>query len=388
MRSLAVVTVGRSDYGLYLPLLLAIQQHDGLNVRLLVSGTHLSPEFGLTVHQIEADGFPVADRIEMLLSSDSPPGIARSIGLGVIGFAQSFAAHRPDVLVVLGDRFEMYAACVAALPFNVPVAHIHGGEATFGAMDESLRHSMTKLSHIHFVATDAYRQRVEQLGEEPWRITVCGALSLDSLATVTLLDRGTLEAKLELQLDPAPLLVTFHPATLEFEKAGNHVVELLAALEGVGRPIVFTGVNADTGGRVARELIAKFVANHRSTRFIENLGLQAYFSAMSVAAAMVGNSSSGIIEAPSFELPVVNIGSRQMGRLKAANVIDVGYRREEIAAGMAQALNPGFRARLKNLKNPYYSGGAAARIVERLANETLDSRLLMKRFHDIKTVAV
>ena len=384
MRTVGVVTVGRSDYGHYLPLLRRIGETDGLRLHLIVAGSHLAPEFGSTVTMIEADGFEVADRIEMLLSSDTPHGIAKSMGLGVMGFAESFArAPRPDVLVLLGDRFEMHAAALAALPFKIPVAHIHGGEITRGAIDDALRHSMTKLSHLHFVATEEYARRVIQLGEEPWRVLVTGGIGLDNVRSVPLLERPELETAVGLSLDEPTLLVTFHPVTLEFEEAEWQTGELLSALGTADLPVVFTAPNADTGGRSVRALIEAFVQSTPRSTLVESLGTRAFFSMMSVAAAMVGNSSSGIIEAPSFGLPVVNIGTRQEGRTRAANVIDVGYRREEILDGVRRALDPSFRQSLRDMANPYDAGGAAELIVDRLASIDLDRALVTKRFHDV-----
>ena len=382
MRTIGAVTVARSDYGVYLPVLRRIEAEPELRLYLLVSGMHLSPEFGLTVKTVEADGFEIGDRIEMLLASDTPHGIAKSMGLGVIGFAQSYARRRPDILLVLGDRFDMFAAALAALPFKIPVAHIHGGEVTEGAIDDALRHSMTKLSHLHFVATPEYAQRVAQLGEESWRITISGAPSLDNLHGMTLLTREELEARFALRLQTPPLLVTFHPVTLEYEQAEWQTRELLAALEESGLPVVFTLPNADTNGRVIIQLIEEYVGAHPSAQIVANLGTQGYFSLMAYAAAMVGNSSSGIAEALSFKLPVVNIGSRQKGRVRAENVIDVGYERSEIVTGVRQAISSGFRARLSHLANPYGEGHAADAIVRRLVEVQLDERLIVKRFVD------
>jgi UDP-hydrolysing UDP-N-acetyl-D-glucosamine 2-epimerase len=383
MRSIGVVTVARSDYGIYLPLLRKIEADADLQLRLIVSGMHLSPEFGRTVDMIIADGFEVGDQVEALLSSDSPEGIAKSVGLGTIGFAQTFSRSRPDILVVLGDRFEMYAAVLAALPFKIPVAHIHGGEVTQGAIDDALRHSMTKFSHLHFVATQAYAHRIYQLGEESWRVTVSGAPGLDNLDSVELLKTNELEELYGLRLDPPPLLVTFHPVTLEYEKVEWQVGELLAALEQVDMPVVFTMPNADTGGRSIVEIINKFVKGHSRAYIVGNFGVDGYFSMMSSSAAMVGNSSSGIIEAASFKLPVINIGTRQRGRVRGGNVIDVGYERAEIVQGIKRAMNGDFHRKLAKLVNPYGCGGAADIIIRRLKEVELDNRLIIKQFIDL-----
>ena len=388
MKTIGVVTGGRADYGISVPILRAIQHEPALRLHLIVSGMHLSDEFGLTVREIEADGVPIGARVPIPLSVDTPEAIAAAIGVAVTGFARTYAAQRPDLLVVLGDRFEMYAAAVAALPMKIPVAHIHGGELTQGALDDALRHSMTKLSHLHFVATQAYARRVMQLGEESWRVTVSGAPSLDHLSTLRLLAPHELSERLGWRWDVAPLLVTYHPVTLEYEQTEWQMTELLAALAACERPVIFTMPNADTNGRIIRRLIAEFVARHPRAHAVENFGTQGYFSLMAVAAAMVGNSSSGLIEAPSFGLPVVNIGTRQHGRVRAENVIDVGSPREEIQEGLATALSPSFRASVRGLVNPYGEGHAAEIIVKRLTEIPVDDRLIQKRFVDVGTVPV
>ena len=383
MRTIGVVTVSRSDYGIYLPVLRKLQADPELRLYLIVAGTHLSPEFGLTVKSIESDGFDIAERVEMLLSSDTPEGIVKSMGLGVIGFAQGYARFRPDILLVLGDRFEMHAAALAALPFKIPVGHIHGGEITQGAIDDALRHSMTKLSHLHFVATEEYARRIMQMGEEPWRVIVSGAPSLDNLKNVQLLSRKELEALLGFRLDKDPLLVTYHPVTLEYEQTEWQTGELLKALEVFDLPMIFTFPNADVSGRVILNIIKSFVKKYARAHLVENLGTQGYFSVMALAAAMVGNSSSGIVEAPSFKLPVVNIGTRQQGRIREKNVLDVGYSHAEIRAAIAKAISPDFRAGLKDLISPYGDGHSAERIVRRLKEIKPGDDLLVKGFYNM-----
>jgi UDP-hydrolysing UDP-N-acetyl-D-glucosamine 2-epimerase len=382
-RTIAVVTVGRSDWGLYLPLLRRIRRDRGLRLHLIASGAHLSDRFGRTEEMIRGDGFTIGTRVDMLEASDNPKGIARSMGRGVAGFADAYARIRPDLLVVLGDRFEMFSAALAALPFRIPVAHIHGGELTQGAMDDALRHAMTKLSHLHFVSTAAYGRRVEQLGEAPWRITVSGALALDHLNTLPLYSRRGLERLLGIPFSPAPLLITYHPVTLEAEETPAQAEELLAALADSDRPLLFTMPNADTANSVIRKKILAFAARRPNAYLFENLGTRAYFSAMRHAAAMVGNSSSGILEAPSFGLPVVNIGLRQEGRIRAANVLDVPCRRAAILGALRRALDEGFRNTLAGLRNPYGSGRAAEMIVRKLNSVRLNRRLLIKAFRDL-----
>lgn len=384
MRTIAVVTVGRSDFGIYQPVLEAIRNDPSLEYRLIVSGMHLSPYYGRTVEGIEAEGYTVDERVEMLLAADTPEGVAKSMGLGVMGFAQSYAHSRPDLLLVLGDRFEMHAAALAALPFNIPVAHIHGGEVTEGAMDEALRHAITKLSHLHFTSTEAYARRVIQLGEEPWRVTVAGAPSLDHLKNLPLLSAAEMEERFGLHIAEAPLLVTFHPVTLAPGQASAHIAALLQALQDSGLPVIFTLPNADMGNSLIRQAIAAYVEAHpEKAQAVENLGTQGYFSLMRLAVAMVGNSSSGIIEAASFNLPVVNIGTRQRGRVRGRNVLDVGYNQSEILDGIRRAQSPELRSALEGLQNPYGDGQAAERIVARLREVPLDEKLLVKRFHDL-----
>jgi UDP-hydrolysing UDP-N-acetyl-D-glucosamine 2-epimerase len=382
VRTIAVVTVARSDYGIYRPVLERLRADASVRLELLVSGAHLSPAFGHTVDAIVRDGYPVAERIETLLSSDTAGSISRAMGLGLLGFAQAFERRRPDLLVLLGDRFDMYSAALAALPFRIPVAHIHGGELTAGAIDDALRHSLTKLSHLHFVATKEYARRVRQLGEAEWRIEVCGAPGLDNVLAVPPEPEASIAARFGIRLSPAPLLVTFHPVTLEADQNTRYVEELLAALDEVGLPIVFTMPNADTGRHLIEAAIRGFVEGRANRWAVENLDTGAYFGLMARAVAMVGNSSSGLIEAPSFGLPVVNIGTRQAGRIRAANVIDTGYSRGEIAAAIRAAAAPDFRQRLVGQPNPYGDGQAAARIAARLCSIPLDDRLLMKSFED------
>ncbi|MFH0954146.1 MAG: UDP-N-acetylglucosamine 2-epimerase [Verrucomicrobiota bacterium] len=385
MRTIGIVTVARSDYGIYRPILREICSRRRLKAWLFVGGAHLSREFGLTVREIEKDGHKIRERIHFNRGSDRPRDIARSLGTGLEGFARAFARSRPDILVVLGDRFDMFAAAAAALPLKIPVAHIHGGELTLGAIDDALRHCITKLSHLHFPATDEYARRIIQMGEEPWRVTVSGAPGLDNLRSIRLPSKAEIERTYGIDLSEPSLVVTFHPVTLEYERTEWQTRELLAALEKSGRPVVFTLPSADTNSRVIIRLIRQYVRRRAKASLVENFGTRDYFGLMSVAAAMVGNSSSGLIEAPSFRLPVVNVGTRQAGRIRAANVIDVGYGRRSIEAGIRQAVSNEFRRGLRGLENPYGDGHAAERIIARLKDVPLDARLVTKQFHDVPT---
>jgi len=381
VRRIAVVTVARSDYGIYKSILNAIRTDKELELSLLVGGMHLSPEFGNTVTDIESDGFEIAARIEMLLSSDTSEGVAKSIGIGVLGFAQAYADVRPDLLLLLGDRFEMLSAAVAALPFGMPIAHIHGGESTEGAMDEAIRHSITKMSHLHFASTEAYAKRIIQMGEEPWRVTVSGAPALDNLPKMPLLKKEALEQRFGFSLKDPTLLVTYHPVTSETEHTSHHLEELLAALSESGFALIFTSPNADHQGRAILQKIQDFVLHHPCAWFVANLGQEGYFSLMGQVAAMVGNSSSGMIEAASFGLPVVNIGTRQRGRVHGQNVLNLGYERKEISEGIRRATQPSFKLALATMKNPYGDGQAAEKIVTKLKHVPLNRELLVKRFH-------
>ena len=383
VRTIGVVTVARSDYGIYLPILQQLRDDAELGLHLYVTGMHLSGTFGLTVRQIEADGFATGDRIEMLEESDAPESIARSIGRGVAGFADAFAAYRPDILLVLGDRFEMFCPVVAALPFNIPIAHIHGGESTEGAMDESIRHAITKMSHLHFAATEAYAKRLAQMGEQSWRITVSGAPALDHLGRLTLPDRAQLAEQTGIDLGDPYLLVTYHPVTLEHEHTEHQITELLAVLDELAMPVVFTYPNADTSGRIIIDRIEAYAQDRSDAHVATSFDPATYLSLMRHAAAMVGNSSAGIIEAASFKLPVVNIGSRQRGRIRSGNVIDAGYGRDAILDAVRRALDDDFRGSLNDLTNPYGDGRAAERIIDKLKSVELNQELLQKRFCDL-----
>jgi UDP-hydrolysing UDP-N-acetyl-D-glucosamine 2-epimerase len=386
VRTVGVVTTSRADYSAYRPLLKALQADAGISLKLYVSGMHLAPEFGSTVRHIENDGFEITERIEVLTSSDSPEGIAKAIGLGLIGFGQAFSRYRPDILVVLGDRFEMLAAALAALPFKIPVAHLYGGELTQGAIDDALRHSLTKLSHLHFTSTEIYRQRVIQLGEEPGRVIVSGETTLDDISNAPQLSVEELRRRFGIDVEHPFLLVTFHPVTLEYEQTEWQIGELLAALDQVAMPVIFTMPNADTAGRIIAAHIRQWVsANADRGVIIHNFGAEAYHSVLQRAAAVVGNSSSGLTEAPSFKIPVVNVGIRQEGRIQAANVIDTGNRRTEITAAIQKATSGEFRKSLASMTNPYASktNSAVATILTELKQVDLNHLFIQKKFYDL-----
>ncbi len=387
MTRIAVLTVARSDFSVLLPVMRRIEAEPGFALEVIVAGMHLSPEFGATASEVRAAGYTAARHVEMLLSSDTAEGAAKSMGLGVLGFAQHFGHQRPDLLLLMGDRFEVFAAAAAALPFGIPVAHLHGGELSEGAIDDAMRHAITKMAHIHLVSAEPYRARVIQLGEQPERVFVTGAPALDNLREITLSDRAALERRFAIDLAEPPLVVTLHPTTLEPAEAERHVEVLLAALADSGKPLLFTAPNADPAGRAIRARIQDFVAGRSRAWFVENLGVAGYYGVLKHAAAMVGNSSSGIIEGASFKLPVVDIGNRQRGRLAGRNVIHAAAEARAIRAALARALKPQFRASLADLANPYGDGRAAEQIVAALRSLAIGPALCLKRFHDLPAAA-
>lgn len=381
-RKIAVVTCARSDYCLMYWVIKGIHDDPDLELQLIVTGMHLSPEFGLTYEDIVKDGFPIAEKVEIIMSSDTEVGIGCSIGLGVIGLSQTLPRLKPDMVVLLGDRFEILAAAIAAMVHKIPVAHIHGGESTEGLIDEPIRHSVTKMSYIHFPSTDFYAKRIMQMGEEDWRVFPFGAPGLDNIYKLDLLSRDELAKELNLSLNGKLIVVTFHPVTLEKEDPRKQFNELLLALEKTDAEIIFTFPNADTHGRGLIELINNFCRTHSKAGGHCNLGQLRYISLLKLADIMVGNSSSGIIEAPSLKLPVVNIGDRQRGRIRGRNVIDVECKSESIYQGIIKGLSEDFIASLQDMVNPYGQGNSSARIVDKLKDVEISQHLIKKRFAD------
>lgn len=381
-RKVCVITGTRAEYGLLRWVMEGIQDDSGLTLQIIATGTHLSPEFGLTFREIEQDGFQIDRKVEMLTSSDTPVGIAKSMGLGLIGFADALNELHPDLIVVLGDRFEIFSAVSAALVARIPVAHVHGGETTEGSIDEALRHSITKMSHLHFVAAEEYRQRVIQLGEQPDRVFMVGGLGVDNIKRMKLLDREALEQSLGIQLGEKSLLVTFHPVTLETGTAADQMAALLAVLDGLhDTQLVFTMPNADTDGRVLITMIEQFVAQHANSRAYTSLGQLRYLSCLAHVDGVVGNSSSGLLEAPSFQKGTINIGDRQRGRLQAASVINCEPTRESITTALKHLYSAGFHTGLRNVRNPYGEGDASEKILATLKSAALDG-VLKKSFYN------
>jgi GDP/UDP-N,N'-diacetylbacillosamine 2-epimerase (hydrolysing) len=382
-RKICVVTGSRAEYGLLRWVMEAIRTAPDLHLQLLVTGMHLSPEFGLTYRDIERDGFQIDRRVEMLLSSDTPVGIAKSMGVGLIGFSEALQQLQPDLVLVLGDRFEIFSAAAAALVAGIPLAHIHGGETTEGAFDEAIRHSITKMAQLHFVAAEEYRKRVVQLGEEPKRVFLVGGLGVDSIKKLPLLERPALESALGIQLGRRNLLITFHPATLEDADPGQQMAELLAALDQYpDTHLIFTLPNADTHGRALSRMVEHYAAARANAHVYVSLGQIRYLSCLRQVDAVVGNSSSGLTEAPSFGIGTVNIGDRQRGRLRSASVIDCRPDRASICAALGQLYSPAFQAILAGVHNPYGEGGASEKIVAVLQSHPLDG-IVKKSFHNL-----
>ena len=353
-----------------------------LELQLCVTGMHLSPEFGLTFREIEKDGYRIDSKVEMLVSADTPSGITKSMGLGLIGFGDELERLKPDLLILLGDRYEIMAAAMAASLTRIPIAHLHGGELTQGAFDEAIRHSLTKMSHIHFVAVEEYRERVIQLGESPGKVHCVGGLGIDNINRIKLLTKEDLEDAIGFKLGAKNLLVTFHPVTLDEDSALSQMQEMLDALRALSDTgLIFTMPNADTGNRRMGELIKEFVADHADAVAFSSLGQLLYLSCMQHVDAVVGNSSSGLLEAPSFKKATINIGDRQKGRVQAESVIDCSGDKDSIRNAIEEIYSPLFQKKLETVTNPYDKGGASDLIIKKIEQIDL-SGILKKQFHD------
>lgn len=382
-RRVAVFTGTRAEYGLLYWLMKDIGASSKLDLQLIVSGAHLSPEFGETWREIEADGFVIDRKVEMLLSSDSPTGIVKSMGLGTIGFADALASLQPDCLVVLGDRYEALAVVSSALIMRVPVVHLHGGEITEGAYDDAIRHAITKMSNLHFVATEPYRRRVIQMGEDPGAVFNVGALGLDHMVRGDRLSREELSESLDFDLREPYFLVTYHPVTCGDEDPETAFAALLAALDQFPEHrVILTYPNADDGGRALIAMLEDYVDARRDRALgVANLGTPRYLGAMAGASAVIGNSSSGIIEAPTLGVPTVDVGVRQSGRMRAESVLNCAPSEDEIVSTIRRAVSAEFSEQCTDMTNPYGNGDAARRIVETLERT---AAFIPKRFHDLE----
>ncbi len=388
MKKICIVTGTRAEYGLLKPVIDKVNHADTMELQLVVTGMHLSPEFGLTYREIEEDGYPISAKIEMLLSSDTDVGVTKSMGVALLGFADYFEGNRPDIVVLLGDRYEALMAATAAMMARIPIAHIHGGETTQGAVDEAIRHSITKMSQLHFTATEAYRKRVIQLGEPPENVYCVGALGVENVKAVPLLDRKALEDAIGFTFRPPTIMVTYHPVTLENKTAGEQFANLLDVIGRHGElQVIFTKANADPDGRIVNRMIDDYVEkNPARCAAYTSLGQLRYLSALQFCDLALGNSSSGIIEVPSFGIPTVDIGDRQKGRVSADSVIHCGNGETDIERALEQAMSQTFKDSIRSVKNPYEGSHTSRQIVE-VIEEALNRGIgLKKKFYDIKAV--
>lgn len=368
MRKVCVITATRAEYGLLKPLMQLIKESDQLQLQIIATGAHLSPEFGLTYKNIENDGFVIDEKVEILLSSDTPASIAKTMGLAMMGMADVLPRLNPDLIVILGDRYEMLSIASAATIFKIPIAHLHGGEITEGAYDDAIRHSITKMSHLHFTSTEEYKKRVIQMGENPENVFNVGAIGLDNIRDLKLLSKEELEADLEIKFKKYNYQVTFHPETLGNLSSAEQFQNLLNVVEKQEDSFfIFTKANADTDGRIINQMIDDFVKKHPNTaKAFSSLGASRFLSVVKICDAIVGNSSSGILEAPSLFTPTINIGGRQKGRTQAASIINVDNSENGISSGFESVKKIIAENQLSEVKNPYDNGGAAKEILNKI----------------------
>ena len=383
MKKICVVTGTRAEYGLLKHLMRGIQNSKKLELQIIVTGMHLSKKFGYTINEILDDKFKIDHKVDIKLVNDTSLNISKSMGIGIEKFSSCFKKLNPDLVLVLGDRYEIFAAAISAMLSRIPIAHLHGGEATEGLIDEPIRHSISKMSHLHFVASEEYKNRVIQLGEDPKKVFNVGALGLDSISKEELYDQKDLENILDMSFCDRNFLVTFHPVTLEKNSSKNQFKEILNALmkfKDFG--VIFTMPNSDLDGEILFSMIKNFVKSRSNSFAFESLGQQKYFSCLKIVDLVIGNSSSGLIEVPSFKIPTINIGDRQRGRLKAASVIDCDPSESAITKSIKRGLSPSFRSSLKKVNNPYGKKGASSRIVSVLESVSFKN-LLKKEFYNI-----
>jgi len=383
-RKICVVTGTRAEYGLLYWLIREIQDDPDLHLQLIVTGMHLSPEFGLTYKEIEKE-FHIDKKIEILLSSDTPVGISKAMGLGIIGFADAYQDLKPDIVVLLGDRFEIFSAASAAMIAQIPIAHLYGGETTIGAIDEPIRHSITKMSHLHFTSTEEYRKRVIQLGEDPKKVFYVGAIGIENIRRLRLLSKEEFENSIDFKLGPKNLMVTFHPVTLDNNTSMEQFQALLNALDTLENThIIFTKANSDTYGRIINYMIDDYVSKNPDKAIsFTSMGQLKYLSALQFVDAVVGNSSSGIIEAPSFKIGTINIGDRQKGRIKAESVIDCEPNTGDIIRAFKILYSKDFQGLLKSVINPYDDGGYPSKKIVQILKMAELEHIIKKRFFDL-----
>ncbi len=383
MKKITLITGSRADYGLLRSVIEGIEKSNKLKLSLIVTGMHLSNEFGLTISEIEKDGFPINKKIEMLVGSDTPSAITKSIGLGMIGFADAFKEIETDLLLVLGDRYEILSAVTSALISRIPVAHLHGGELSEGSIDESIRHSITKMSHLHFVSNEIHRKRVIQLGEQPSSVFTVGALGIDNILQTKLYNKEEIETELNFKFKKQNLLITYHPVTLEKDNSEyqiNELIKVLSTFKDTG--FIFTMPNSDTNGRIITTKIKDFVKSNSNAVLFANLGQKKYLSCIKYVDAVIGNSSSGLIEVPTFHKPTVNIGDRQKGRIRAKTVIDCSDDCNSIKDALTKALSKKYFLSIQGASNPYGNGGSSQKIINIIERFNLEN-LIKKDFYDL-----
>jgi GDP/UDP-N,N'-diacetylbacillosamine 2-epimerase (hydrolysing) len=384
MKKISVLTATRAEYGLLKPIIEKLNEISEFDVRVVATGSHLSPEFGLTYKEIEKDGIVIDEKIEMLLSADTPAAITKSMGLAMIGFADYFKKLQPDLIIILGDRYESLAVSIAAMNERIPIAHLYGGETTEGAVDEPIRHAISKLSYLHFTSTEEYRNRVIQLGEHPKRVFCVGAVGIENILKQELLSKNDLEKSIDFSLEKPYAVITFHPVTLEENQSSMHFQALLEACKDFQElNFIFTKANADADGRIINQMIDEYVAVNNHAIAYTSLGTTRYLSALKYSSMVIGNSSSGLVEAPSFGIPTINIGDRQRGRVQAASVINCMPNTTEIHKAIKTALSNKFRAAAMNALNPYGEGNTSDEVVDVIKSFLLKNRIqLKKKFYD------
>jgi len=385
MKKIVVLTATRAEYGLLAPVIKKMDMDSQIDVRVVVTGAHLSPEFGMTINEIKEDGVRVDKEIDILLSSDTPAAISKTMGLAMIGFADYFAESKPDALLVLGDRYETLAVCAAAMNAQIPIVHLYGGEATEGLIDEAVRNAITKLSYLHFTSTEEYRHRVIQMGENPQRVYTAGAIGVENALHTNFMSKQELEKSLECSLGEKIAVLTFHPVTLEHNTAEIQIGELIKAIKHYPEiTFICTKANADMSGRIINDSLQKCAETQKNIILFDSLGLKRYLSLLSYAEFVIGNSSSGIIEVPSFKIPTINIGDRQKGRTQARSVINCIPKADNIIEAISTALSEEFKNSICNIVNPYGDGNASEVIVNVTKEFLLNNKLkIQKSFYDI-----
>ena len=375
-----VVTGTRSEYGLLYWVMKEIQSDNELQLQLVVTGNHLVSDYGYTAGQIKKDGFTIDEEIDMIINSEKKSAISKSMGIEMIQMAQCFDRMRPDILLILGDRYETFVAATCAMMMNIPIAHMNGGESTEGAIDEQIRHAITKMAHIHFAGAEYYKERIIKMGEESWRVHNVGQAGIENIKRFKLLEKCELEAELNVKFDKPIFLITYHPVTLDIEDIESQIDNLLSSIKEFDAKYIFTYPNSDFGGKVIIDKVNEFVKQSDNAYIYYSLGQKRYLSLLKYATIMIGNSSSGIIESPTFKIPVVNIGDRQKGRLRSNNIIDTGYSKEDMIKALNEALyDKCFKENFKHIENVYGDGNVSKTVVSILKSTNIDKKLLSKK---------